>query len=98
MMRRAVLLALLAGAPASAFLTASVARAPVVARSSPADDFDAVSPGAAIAQIKADMKAAQERGDADTVVTLMGTLLAMEGAYEGEGGAGGSSSEGRCAD
>ena len=38
------------------------------------------------------------KGDTDRVITLMGTLLSMEGGYEFEGGAGGSSKEGRCAD
>jgi len=96
-----LLKALLAGCAvgASGFVAGGARlRSPVAAMSSAADDFDAINPSAAIAEIKADMKAAQERGDTDTVVTLMGTLLAMEGGYDNEVGAPASSGEGRCAD
>ncbi len=64
-------------------------------------DIDTVqNPSQAIAKLKEDMKAAQAKGDFDTVIKLMGTLLALEGGYENEAGeeAGGSSREGRCAD
>ena len=63
-----------------------------------------IKPGEAIKKLKKEMEEAQAKGDIDTVVTLMGTLLAMEGAYENEAGEDDDqfrsriSTEGKCAD
>mmetsp|Transcript_38279 Transcript_38279/g.114599 ORF Transcript_38279/g.114599 Transcript_38279/m.114599 type:complete len:477 (+) Transcript_38279:60-1490(+) len=56
-------------------------------------------PSRKIAQLKAEMAEAEASGDLDRIMTLMGTLLALEGGYEGEGGGRGAAHpEGRCAD
>ena len=56
-------------------------------------------PSRKIAQLKAEMAEAEASGDLDRIMTLMGTLLALEGGYEGEGsGRGAAHPEGRCAD
>lgn len=103
-MMRCVVVALLlqsalgfrAGAPGATLSTppASVAR-----RASDGFSLDEMNNPAELAkQLKAEMEEAKAKGDTDRVITLMGTLLSMEGGYEFEGGAGGSSKEGRCAD
>ena len=54
-------------------------------------------PSNEITKLKNEMKVATEEGDMDRVMTIMGTLLALEGAYEGEAGST-DHSEGFCAD
>ena len=61
------------------------------------DESITQNPSNEIAKLKKEMKVATEEGDMDRVMTIMGTLLALEGAYEGESG-GTDHSEGFCAD
>ena len=79
--------------------TLSTPPASVARRASDGFSLDEMNNPAELAkQLKAEMEEAKAKGDTDRVITLMGTLLSMEGGYEFEGGAGGSSKEGRCAD
>ena len=48
------------------------------------DEETARNPSAEIANIKAKIEVAKEEGDMDTVMTLMGTLLALGGGYDNE--------------
>eukprot|EP00562_Extubocellulus_spinifer_P014749 CAMPEP_0178580042 /NCGR_PEP_ID=MMETSP0697-20121206/22408_1 /TAXON_ID=265572 /ORGANISM="Extubocellulus spinifer, Strain CCMP396" /LENGTH=128 /DNA_ID=CAMNT_0020215537 /DNA_START=9 /DNA_END=395 /DNA_ORIENTATION=- len=48
------------------------------------DESVTQSPSGEIARLKAEMKAATDAGDMDRVMTIMGTLLALEGGYESE--------------
>ena len=61
------------------------------------DESITQNPSNEIAKLKKEMKVATEEGNMDRVMTIMGTLLALEGAYEGEAG-GTDHSEGFCAD
>ena len=38
-----------------------------------------------VAELKAQLEEAQKNGDTDKIITLMGTLLSLEGAYDAEG-------------
>ena len=48
------------------------------------DEETARNPSAEIARIKAKIEIAKEEGDMDTVMTLVGTLLALGGGYDNE--------------
>ena len=48
------------------------------------DESITQNPSGEIARLKAEMKVATDAGDMDKVMTLMGTLLALEGGYESE--------------
>ena len=61
------------------------------------DESITQNPSNEIAKLKKEMKVASEEGDMDRVMTIMGTLLALEGAYEGESECA-DHSEGFCAD
>ena len=49
--------------------------------------LDAMIPdGTSVAELKAQLEEAQKNGDTDKIITLMGTLFSLEGAYDDEGG------------
>ena len=48
------------------------------------DEEVARNPTEEIARLKAKIEVAKEEGDMDTVLTLMGTLLALGGGYDSE--------------
>ena len=82
------------------FRAGPVGHAPVAASTSARRASDGFSleemnnPAELAKKLKAEMEEAKAKGDTDRVITLMGTLLSMEGGYEFEGGGDDGISEG----
>ena len=73
-------------APATCSITFASSSEPEPDDDEDLSGLDAMNPdGTSVAELKAHLEEAQKNGDTDKIITLMGTLLSLEGAYDAEG-------------